>query len=160
MCIRDRAYQGWESIKTVVKTAFKNGDILMIDCYPGTDDREILINIQDAIQPDLFINMEDIFYESNKLTDLMNFHLTEDRVRGIMYYGTILDFIDKEKLEEAREKVKRHTGKALVYGFGASLLSKEGTLVYADMARWEIQLRYRDVYKRQAMGDAWIKGGL
>lgn len=90
----DQAYQGWESIKTVVKTAFKNGNILMIDCYPGTDDREILINIQDAIQPDLFINMEDIFYESNKLTDLMNFHLTEDRVRGIMYYGTILDFID------------------------------------------------------------------
>lgn len=139
----DQAYQGWESIKTVVKTAFKNGDILMIDCYPGTDDREILINIQDAIQPDLFVNMEDIFYESNKLTDLMNFHLTEDRVRGIMYYGTILDFIDKEKLEEAREKVKRHTGRVLVYGFGASLLSKEGTLVYADMARWEIQLRYR-----------------
>ena len=31
----------------------------------------------------------------------------------------------------------------LVYGTGASLIHEGDILIYADMARWEIQLRYR-----------------
>ena len=51
--------------------------------------------------------------------------------------------MDEEKLEKAAEEVKDASGLTLIYGFGAALVSPGDLLVYADLARWEIQLRYR-----------------
>ncbi len=138
-----QAFQGWEEIRSAIETACSGERILTVDCYPGTDDEEILPQIRQAFAPEFVINMEDIFYDGEKLTELMQFHLTEDRVRGVMYYGTILDFIDREKLAAARQKLAESSGRILIYGFGAALVSTKGVMIYADMARWEIQLRYR-----------------
>ena len=54
-----------------------------------------------------------------------------------------MDFIDEEKLEEAKNKVKEHHGPTIIYGVGAGLVSHGDLYIYFDMARWEIQLRYR-----------------
>ena len=69
--------------------------------------------------------------------------LTDDRVFGRMYYGELVDFIDPVKADYFRAKIASCGGKVAVYGFGASLLCDSGLCVYADMSRWEIQLRYR-----------------
>lgn len=50
--------------------------------------------------------------------------------------------MDKTKLDEFK-KISKFKGKILIYGVGASIISKGDTLVYCDLARWEIQLRYR-----------------
>ena len=60
-----------------------------------------------------------------------------------MYYGDIFDFIDNAKLNAARRLAKTRKGRLLVYGFGAALVSRGDVFVYADLARWEIQQRYR-----------------
>ena len=60
-----------------------------------------------------------------------------------MYYGPMSDFVDETQRAYYEEKVKECTGVCLVYGVGASLITKGDILVYADIARWEIQLRYR-----------------
>ena len=86
---------------------------------------------------------EDIFYDGKKLTEMMQVNLTEDRVRGVMYYGTIRDYVDEAKLAKIQKFVKNKEGIVLVYGFGASLITKGDLLIYADLTRWEIQLRYR-----------------
>lgn len=57
---------------------------------------------------------------------MMNPFLTENRVRGVIYYGKMDDFIDDIKLAQYQ-----------------SLASHKGrVLIYCDLARWEIQLRY------------------
>lgn len=138
------AWSGWNQVSAAIRNACLSETVLLVDCYPGTDDGEILPYIQEAFRPDQTILMEDIFFDGEKLTALMQPHLTDDRVRGVMYHGSILDFMDGEKLEAARKTVENRQGKkVLVYGFGASLVFPKGVLVYADMARWEIQLRYR-----------------
>ena len=61
---------------------------------------------------------EDIFYDGKKLTEMMQVNLTEDRVRGVMYYGTIRDYVDEAKLAKIQKFVKNKEGIVLVYGFG------------------------------------------
>ncbi len=55
------------------------------------------------------------------------------------------DFTDHLKVQYNRNSIKDAAkGVILVFGYGASLLVDEPTLlVYADMPRWEIQLRMR-----------------
>ena len=136
------AWEGWEAVGRALKEQAKDERVVIVDCYPGTYDDEILPKVRKAVQPDIEILMEDLFYSGEKLTEMMAPNLTDDRVRGIMYFGRVMDFIDPVKLEEARKTAKEGK-KVLIYGFAAALVSGEGLLVYADMARWELQLRYR-----------------
>ena len=88
------------------------------------------------------IKSEDVFYEKDELNKMMKPFLTENRVRGVMYYGKMDDFIDDIKLAQY-QSFASHKGRVLVYGVGASYIHKGDTLIYCDLARWEIQLRYR-----------------
>lgn len=87
------------------------------------------------------IKSEDVFHEKDELNKMMNPFLTEDRVRGVMYYGKMDDFIDDIKLAQY-QSLASHKGRVLVYGVGANYIHKGDTLIYCDLARWETQLRY------------------
>ena len=70
------------------------------------------------------IKSEDLFHEKDELNKMMNPFLTEDRVRGVMYYGKMDDFIDDIKLAQY-QSFAIHKGIVLVYGGGASYIHKE-----------------------------------
>ena len=127
--------------KEISKFNKKNDYCLTVECYPGVDD-EVLYLLEEVYDPQIIIRSEDVFYNKDTLNEMMQSHLTDDRVRGVMYYGKMEDFIDKKKLKEMKKILSSH-GRILIYGVGASLISKGDTLIYCDLARWEIQLRYR-----------------
>ena len=138
------AFSGWEDIVKQLNKKVENA--LVVDCYPGVFDEELFPQFEKCAEFDLIIRMDDIFYDGDKITEMMKPFLTDDRVRGIYYYGKVTDFIDQNKLNQAKEQVNKaleENKKVLVYGFGAYLVCQKGLLVYADMTRWEIQLRYR-----------------
>ena len=140
----DQAFQGYDAIINELKQQLQGErHILVADVYPGVYDDEILPALC-RLQPKLVINMDALFKEAYELTTQMQYHLTDDRVFGKMYYGDVIDFIDLEKLEKAKQAVADCDGLILIYGFGASLVHPGDTLVYFDMARWEIQKRYRN----------------
>ena len=135
----------WEGAATV---AAKLGELgraqdhtLVVECYPGVD-AEVLELVREAFRPDTVILSDDIFYDGDELTGRMQPHLTDDRVRGVMYYGRLEDFVDPATLDAARVAMPTG-GRTLVYGVGAGLVATGDTLVYCDLARWEIELRYR-----------------
>ena len=113
--------------------------ILVVECYPGVDE-EVRRLILESYAPDTLIDSEDIFFDGEKLTEMMAPHITEDRVRGIMYYGRMEDFIDPFALIRIREQVPA-AGRTCIFGVGAGLIHLGDTLIYCDLARWEIQLR-------------------
>lgn len=128
-----------EELKSKIrKTPF----VLVVDCYPGVDDEEVLEALS-LLKPDRLVQTAEIFKEERTIREQLKYQLTDDRVFGKMYAGEILDFMDMEKLSEARKEVAEAKGFTIVYGFGASLVAQGDLLVYLDMARWEIQLRYR-----------------
>ena len=57
---------------------------------------------------------------------------------------TFEEFIDYRKLFDLKKKLKGLNSKYCVIGVGASLIEKGEVVIYADLARWEIQQRYRN----------------
>ncbi len=136
--------EAWEGAGAVVaklgELAHAKDHVLVVECYPGVD-REVLELVCEAFKPDTVINSDDIFYD-DELTSRMQPHLTDDRVRGVMYYGRLEDFIDPDAFAQAKATVPSGD-RTLVYGVGAGLVAEADTFIYCDLARWEIELRYR-----------------
>ena len=140
--MEDYVYCGYDEIYSELKSRLKENCILVFDYYPGVHEEEVYSFIQ-RLNPDCLIDMNSIFKDGEKITEQMKYHLTCDRVFGKMYYGDFIDFIDESKLEEAKNIVKNHNGLCIVYGVAASLVTHGDIYVYFDLARWQIQLRYR-----------------
>lgn len=116
--------------------------IIALDTYPGVNDEEVLNGIKELGYDKLFL-MKDVFKSEAELKEQLEYNLTDDRVFGKMYFGEISDLIDKEKFNNLLKDINSSNGVILVYGFGAFLAENIDLHVYLDMARWEIQLRYR-----------------
>ena len=81
--------------------ANKRNHTLVVECYPGVAG-EVLELVRGAFNPDAVIISDDVFYDGDELTERMQPHITDDRVRGVMYYGCMEDFVNPTKLDMAR----------------------------------------------------------
>ncbi|MBR3226598.1 MAG: class I mannose-6-phosphate isomerase [Atopobiaceae bacterium] len=135
----------WEGAKAVASKLAElsalSDHTLVVECYPGVDD-EVLELVRFAFKPNVVVLSDDVFFDGDELTARMQPHLTNDRVRGVMYYGKLEDFIDPTSLEAEKARLSE-CGRTLIYGVGAGLVATGDTFVYCDLARWEIELRYR-----------------
>ncbi|MDE3067518.1 MAG: class I mannose-6-phosphate isomerase [Verrucomicrobiota bacterium] len=118
--------------------------VLVVDTYPGVNDAELLGELESRLKPEATIRTLDLKKTEPELMKLIGRNLTDDRIFGVLSCHTLEEFFDAEKLTAARRAVERaRDGRVLVYGVGAGLVARGDALVYADLARWEIQLRYR-----------------
>ena len=139
----DAGIVGYDAIVQTLLKNIHDKTVIVVDCYPGVDDSEVLSALKEGLQPDCLIQSEDMFYDEQTLNTMMAPFLTKDRIRGVMYYGSMHDFVDEKKRVQLKKKAEQCNGLCLVYGVGASMITTGDVLVYADMTRWEIQLRYR-----------------
>jgi mannose-6-phosphate isomerase class I len=136
---------GWTDIISELRTSIKRSgkNIISVECYPGVNDAELLPQLQ-QLSPDLFIHTRSVFKEEAAIREMVYPDVTDDKVFGYLTRLNIDDYLDKEKLQNKKEIINKTTGLILIYGTGASRISPEDALlVYADLARWEIQLRMR-----------------
>ena len=137
-----KAFRGYDEIYQELNQKINNSSVVVFDYYPGVDEEEVYELIK-RFNFSLEINMHDIFKDGKTMTEQMKYNLTDDRVFGKMYYGNLLDFMDEEKLQRAKDKVNECKDSVIIYGVGAGLVTQGDVYIYFDMARWEIQLRYR-----------------
>ena len=131
--------------------------LIAVDTYPGVRDEEVTAALK-TLPCRHFFDMRTVFKSEEDLAEQLKYHLTDDRVFGKMYFGELEDLMDPVRLAEMRGKVKEAEGLCMVYGFGAFLaappapsalqsggssLRRPDLSLYLDLARWEIQLRYR-----------------
>ncbi|MBN9381306.1 MAG: class I mannose-6-phosphate isomerase [Chitinophagaceae bacterium] len=139
---------GWPAIISTLKTALessgKKKKVIIVECYPGVNDKELLPQLQ-QLSPDLFIHTRSFFKEEAVIREMVSPDVTDDRVFGYLTRLNIADYLDHKKLHAHQEKLAAiKEGIILIYGTGAGCLGLEDAiLVYADLARWEIQLRMR-----------------
>lgn len=133
---------GYENIKEELKKKITKDCVLVFDYYPGVNEEEVM-HLVTSLNPSTVIETTNIFKDGKTITEQMKYHLTDDRVFGKMYYGDFVDFMDSDKLNEAKEALTTLSGLTIICGVGASLISTGDINVYFDMARWEIQMRYR-----------------
>lgn len=134
---------GWERTTDHLNKKMTDYNVLMIECYTGVDHDELVTNLQ-SIDHSLFIHTSELMKSEQQVRELTQHYMTDDVLFGIISNLSILDFFDEEKLQEAKDLLAKSNNKQIIIlGLGASLLSSEGILVYADMPRWEIQMRMR-----------------
>jgi len=149
---RSETWEGWPDILDRLKAfAASEPCTISFECYPGVFEKALVGALAAGLRPSGLILTSDLLKSPSEIEPLVSSVLGDDPVFGRMNSLEIEDFFDAGKLARARELVKnwRH-GLLVIFGTGASLLSAgPGLLVYADMARWEIQQRQR----RNAVGN-------
>lgn len=119
--------------------------VVLLDCYVGADTSEIEKGFGKFLKFSKVYRSEDCAKESKVLDAELYDYLTDDRVFGFMCHKTLDFLFDAEKVSKAKEKIAAEKdGMILVIGVGAGYLCESYDVrIFADMARWEIQLRYR-----------------
>jgi mannose-6-phosphate isomerase class I len=131
---------GWEEIATALPPCI---GIVCVECYPGAFLDEIEWGLSVAWPEAHVLRSADFFLGPEVLEERYAPSITDDPVFGVMNNAELRDFFDLEKLIEVQEEVSAG-GAVVVLGTGASVICPEpNMLFYADMARWELQLRQR-----------------
>lgn len=135
--------QGWENICSLLEEHLKAYPVLAVDFYTGVYEEEV-INELHRLSPALFIDTRDLMKPESEIKAMTARFMTDDVLFGYVTNITLNDYFDQDKLKKAREEVIATKGKVVVVGSGAAMVvPAEAVLVYADMARWEIQQRFR-----------------
>lgn len=133
---------GWDAIALQLAGA----KVVCVECYPGAQVDDLQSELTRRLRPDTVICASDAYKDVAEIRAMLATHLGDDRVFGRMNGLTLEDWFDPKAMKRMRKEVIAATarGSVVVIGSGAALLAPErDVLVYADMARWEIQLRYR-----------------
>ena len=143
--------QGWDAVHTLLVECFKVKKVVAVDFYAGVREEEVAGELE-LLSPTLFINTRNLMTPQDEIKAMTERFMTDDVLFGYVTNLTLNDYFDAEKLEQARKQVADATGRVIIVGSGAAMVAPaEATVVYVDMARWEIQQRFR-VHEVKALG--------
>jgi mannose-6-phosphate isomerase class I len=135
---------GWDAVIKHVNSGMASGKkLIVIECYQGVLDDEVRTHFKNGLTHDVWIDAEDAFKDEADILKMTYPDVTDDRIFGYLTRLNIDDYLDAEKTLSVRKNIYQDKV-TVIYGTGASLIApKSDLLIYADMARWEIQLRMR-----------------
>ncbi len=141
--------QGWAGIAARLRQRMAQRvakkTVLVVDCYVGVDEALVIHELQSQLMPALVLRAADAMLAPEEVDALVAPFLGgDDPVFGFICGLALPQFFDGRKLGRLRAQVGGVAqGVVLVAGCGASLIAEPDILVYADLARWEGQLRFR-----------------
>lgn len=141
-------FSGWNAIvdelKKKINSSGKKKNIILIETYQGVFEQEILDQLS-SLNPAMTIFTSEAMKPEDEILEMTYLDVTDDRIFGYMSRLNVIDFFNLESIIKLREKIEHiQTGIILLIGSGASLICKDwDILIYADMARWEIQQRIK-----------------
>lgn len=142
--------RGWNDIHTLLMECFESKKVLAVELYAGVREGEV-INELKSLSPTLLINTRDLMKPENEIKEMTGRFMTEDVLFGYVTNLSLKDYFDVDKLDVVRKQVAIGD-RVIVVGSGAAMVAPaEATLVYVDMARWEIQQRFR-THEVKALG--------
>ncbi len=147
----DACWTDWSAIGNELRRAAdaleKPKVVVAIECYSGIIDAEVEPPLKAALDPKLWIHSESQAFKSPEEIDaLLAPELCgDDPIFGRMTRLTLADYLDEAKAKAIRAQIASATkGTIVVYGPAALLCcDAPDIVVYADMARWEAQMRQR-----------------
>ncbi len=139
---------GWEAIGQRLRRRIEQlasaRVVVALECYPGIDECAIERSLGNVLQPDAWLATRSAFKSPAGVERLVRPFLTEDPVFGRLSTLVLEDFLDSAAKASFREQLTElDRGVIVVCGVAASLLADPQILVYADLSRWEAQLRFR-----------------
>ena len=141
-------FKGWTDIAAEINGRIGNErskKVLVIECYPGVDIDPFIDVLKNKIENITFIKAADAMKSEHAIAQMVFPFVTNDPVFGFITTLSLKDFFDANSIAHYQEEInEKADGVICIYGEGASLFySQPDLLIYADMPRWEIQLRFR-----------------
>ena len=140
---------GWPAIgrrlRDAVAACGRRMTLIAVECYPGVDEVVVADALAAGLAASIIIRTADALRPEAEINDLCAPFLGgEDPVFGFLCGLELPEFFDAEKLGQLKQSAQQVTGGVLlVVGVGATLIGEPDILIYADLARWEIQQRQR-----------------
>lgn len=129
-------WHGWEAIISRLKDC--KAEVIAVDAYPGVHESEILAALQ-GMDDYRVVETSSLMKSEEEIRKMTDYFMTDDVLFGHAAPFCMNDFFDGEKTA-----VFSTEGKTVIFGTGAAMLAPDNAVVvYADMARWEIQMRFR-----------------
>ncbi len=119
--------------------------VVVVECYHGVDSADIISHLKEGFRPDYIYNAADAFDAQEAINNKVYPYVTDDPVFGYVSSLSLSDFFDSDKVATYRQEIDAiKSGLVIIVGIGASVIvPSSDLLIYADMPRWEIQLRFR-----------------
>lgn len=133
---------GWDDILRLFASLLERHGRLAIDCYVGVREEELLGQLG-RLGDVAVVNVRDLYHDESHVRAMTERFMTEDVLFGYVTNLELADYFDARKLSAAREDIASSSRPVVVVGTGAGMVLPEAPLVYADMARWELQQRFR-----------------
>lgn len=133
---------GWGDILRLFGSLLERHGRLAIDCYVGVREEELLGQLG-RLGDVAVVNVRDLYHDESHVRAMTERFMTEDVLFGYVTNLELADYFDARKLSAAREDIASSSRPVVVVGTGAGMVLPEAPLVYADMARWELQQRFR-----------------
>lgn len=131
---------GWEAISQSLSDGLNT--VLAVDCYTGVYEDELENALCGSFSE--IVHTKDLMKSEPEVRAMTGRFMTDDVLFGYVSNIRLEEFFDTALLEQARQRYADAGKETLIIGIGASLVAPSGArLVYADMARWEIQQRFR-----------------
>lgn len=146
--VEGNIWQGWDTIRQEINNrstvaAGKTRCVIVVECYQGVHHEELWSELK-ALNVDHAFNTSAIFKTVDEVKQMTYPYITDDRLFGFRANFSMADFLDAQKLQNLRNELAGLSGVVLVYGHGAAVVAPDADLlIYADMPRWEIQMRSR-----------------
>ena len=138
-------WRGWEEIGSeITRRATDKHALLVLDTYHGVHDAELTEALIQLWPEAELIRTEELFRDEKQIRAMTEPYVTDDEIFGYLSPLGIADYFDPQRLHDARERIRLRARQTIVYGCGAGYVAPNADLtLYADMARWEIQQRFR-----------------
>jgi hypothetical protein len=143
---------GWDAIGsrlrdavTALQSPATGRMVICVECYPGVEADLVLEQLRSRLDPVLTVNAAEALRSPAQVAALVAPFLGgDDPVFGFMNGLQLPQFFDPGRLDHLRARIEKIThGRVLIVGCGAALVARPDFLVYADLARWEAQNRFR-----------------
>lgn len=142
-------WEGWDTITQQIQAKLNNvskgKQILVVECYQGVLDEEVETALKKAFPSAVYFNSSRAMFSEEELNNRLKADITDDEIFGYMTRYQMDCYFDPKKTMLFRNEIEKvGSGLVLIYGTGAAYIQPQcDVLVYVDMARWEIQMRFR-----------------
>lgn len=124
---------GWDNIISTLCQAWAGEPIWAIDLYPGTYEEDFMAAFAKTGRK--IIDTRTLMRPEEEIRQLTERFMTDDVLFGYMSNIRLEEYFPNTKPE-----IEEHS---IVIGTAAAWLAPNAPVCYADMARWEIQQRFR-----------------
>lgn len=132
---------GWHSILQKLEQEWSNFNIWAVDLYVGSYEEDFLEIMSSTGRK--VVHTRDLMIGEEAVKELTERFITDDVLFGYMSNIRLEEYFCEEKVANVQKQLADGE-KYIIVGTAAARIAPVGTPVaYADMARWEIQQRYR-----------------